>query len=365
MIRILTIAGALALLMSACGEKAQEKGGGGPIAVPVQSLTLQHTRLHQSYPVSIEGKEIVEIRPRIQGYLEDIYVDEGQRVKKGQLLFKVNADNFEQQVLSAKAKVKVAEAAVQSANNEVLRLKPLVEKGVVGEFELTQAEYSVASAEAALVEAQANVKNMQTNIDYSRITAPSDGVIGTIAYRKGSLVSPTSTNPITILANNSEVRAYFSVNEKAYLDYSSDFKVDSSKHVELILANGKAYPNTGTLDAVSGIIDKSTGSIVMRATFPNPDLLLKSGGSGTINIEELRENVILIPQAATFEVQNKRFVYVVQNDNKVQTQLIKVTPTDDGQQFVVEEGLKEGDEIVVSGINGLKAGMEINPEKAD
>lgn len=362
--RILTVASALALLMSACGEKPQAKGQAGPKTVPVQSITLQHTTLHQTYPVSIEGKEIVEIRPRIQGYLEEIYVDEGQRVKKGQLLFKVNADNFEQQVLSAKAKVKVAEAAVQSANNEVSRLKPLVKKGVVGDFELTQAEFSLASAEAALVEAQANVKNMQTNIDYSRITASSDGVIGTIAYRKGSLVSPTSTSPITILANNAEVRTYFSVNEKAYLDFTNDFNVDSSAQVDLILANGQPYAHAGSLDAVSGIIDKSTGAIVMRATFPNPELLLKSGGSGTIKIKEERNDVILIPQAATFEIQNKRFVYVVQSDNTVQSQLITTVATDDGQYFIVENGLKVGDQIVTSGINGLKAGMEINPEKA-
>lgn len=364
MIRILTMASAIALIMSACGEKPQAKGPGGPKTVPVQSISLQNTSLHQTYPVSIEGKEIVEVRPRIQGYLEEIYVDEGQRVKKGQLLFKVNADNFEQQVLSAKAKVKVAEAAVQSANNEVSRLKPLVDKGVVGEFELTQAEFSLASAEAALVEARANVKNMETNIDYSRITASSDGVIGTIAYRKGSLVSPSSTTPITILANNSEVRAYFSVNEKAYLDFTSDFTLDSSRQVDLILANGKPYSYAGDLDAVSGIIDKSTGAIVMRVTFPNPDLLLKSGGSGTIKIKEERENVILIPQAATFEIQNKRFVYLVEADNKVRSQLVSVTAADNGQEFVVEKGLQVGDKIVVSGINGLKAGMEINPEKA-
>lgn len=362
MIKVLAMAGAMALLMSSCGEAPQSKGASGPKNVPVQKLKRSNTVLHQSYPASIEGKEIVEIRPRIQGYLEEIYVDEGDRVKKGQLLFKINADNYAQQVLSAKAKVKVAEASVQSAKNEISRLRPLVEKEVVGVFELTQAEYALASAEAALVEAQANVKNAETNIDYSRITASSDGVIGTIAYRKGSLVSPTSTTPITILANNNEVRAYFSVNEKAYLDYSEQFSTDSAQQVELILANGVSYPEQGSLDAVSGIIDKSTGAIVMRATFPNPSLLLKSGASGTIKIKEVRKDVLLIPQAATFEIQNKRFVYVVQEDNTVQTQLITVTAADNGQEFVVEEGLKAGDVIVVSGINGLKAGMAINPE---
>lgn len=361
MIKIFTAFLAVAFLISACGEKAQKQGNAELQKVPVARVGLEGTVLHKSFPASIEGKEIVEIRSRIQGYLEEIFVDEGDRVKKGQLLFKVNADSFEQQVLSAEAKVKVAMAKVESSKNEISRLKPLVEKEVVGEFELKQAEFALASAEAALVEAKANVQNFKTNISFSRILAPSDGVIGTIAYRKGSLIGPTSTSPITILANNSVVRAYFSVNEKEYLDFSQEFMKDSSNKVQLVLANDKKYEHTGSLDAVSGIIDKSTGSVVMRASFPNPDLLLKSGASGTIKIQDERTNVILIPQAATFEIQNKRFVYVVEEKNKVKSQLIEVLPTENGKQFLVTKGLNKGDVIVVSGINGLKAGMQIDP----
>lgn len=365
MIREFAVACTMALFISACGEATQKSAESEPKNVPVKTIGLAKTTLQKSYPASIEGKEIVEIRSRIQGYLEEIYVDEGDRVKKGQLLFKVNADSFEQQVLSAEAKVRVAEAAVESSENEVKRLKPLVDKEVVGEFELTQAEYALASAQAALVEAKANVGNFKTNISFSKIVAPSDGVIGTIAFRKGSLIGPNTANPITILANNSEVRAYFSVNEKDYLDFSQEFQKDSASNVQLVLANGKKYKHTGSLDAVSGIIDRSTGSVVMRASFPNPDLLLKSGASGTIKIKDERGSVILIPQAASFEIQNKRFVYLVDAENTVKSNLIEVLPAEDGKQFLVTKGLKKGDVIVVSGINGLKAGMQINPINED
>ncbi|MEZ5058692.1 MAG: efflux RND transporter periplasmic adaptor subunit [Saprospiraceae bacterium] len=342
----------------------------GPKEYPVYTVAIDSVTTHQSYPATIEGVQTVELRPRVSGYLEEIYVDEGATVKKGQTLFKINGDEFLQQVNVAKASVAVAEAKVNTAKMEVEKQRPLVEKGIVSDYNLTAAQFAQESAEAELQQAKANLDNAYTNLNYTNVKSPTNGIIGTIPYRIGSLVGSSNAEPLTIIADISEVRAYFAVNEKDFLELSKDVlktkKPDKNPpKVNLVLADGSEYPYSGKIDAISGLINQSTGSATLRATFKNPDGLLRSGSSATIKIPSKLDSVIVVPQSSTFEVQNKRILYVVEEENKVTSRVIKVDPDDSGKLFIVKEGLQSGEKIVLDGINALKDDTEIIPVETE
>jgi membrane fusion protein (multidrug efflux system) len=343
-----------------------------PQQYSVLQITAQPVSVHTDYPATLQGEEVVEIRPKIEGYLEEQYVDEGTRVKRGQKLFRISNPQYEQELRSAEAGVNTAQADIKSAELTVNKTKPLVEKEIISKYELEAAEYTLQSKKAALVQAQATLANARVNLGYTIITSPSNGIIGTIPYKKGSLVSGTSTNPLTTLSADKGIYAYFALNEKQLLEFNRTFKgatiqdkLRNLPAVQLVLADGTLYNQTGKVETASGLLTTETGSSNFRATFPNPDGLLKSGGSASVRIPRSINDALLIPQSATYELQDKRLVYTVGNDNKVLSKAITTTPTDDGKFFIVTDGLVNGDKIVLNGLTSLKDSMAIKPAMAN
>lgn len=366
----------LALLFTiySCSNKQQGSNGMQPQVREylVQEATPQSITLFENFPATLEGEQTVEIRPRVAGYVEKIMVDEGDYVKKGQILFQLNANDIRAQVRSAEAQVKVAESQVATAKINLDKTKPLVEKNIVSSFQLESVETALQSAEAQLAQAKANLANAKANLDYTMITSPTNGFIGTFPYRVGSLVSSSITEPLTTVSNTSNMRAYFSINEKAFLRMTRNLegnttseKLANLPEVELVLPDQSIYEHKGKIEIASGIVDPQTGAINVRASFPNPSGDLRSGGSGKIRLPEYHKNVLLVPQNASFEIQGKHFVYVANSENKIVNTPIEVIVGDLKDVYVVKSGLKAGDKIVVEGISGLRDGMEIKPKLAD
>lgn len=372
---------AVAMVIAGSSCKNKQAGQQPPAGMPgkqppqqysVLQLTTQPVSVHKDYPATLQGEEVVEIRPRIEGYLEEQYVDEGARVKRGQKLFRVSSPQYEQELRSAEAGINTAQADVKSAELTVNKTRPLVEKDIISKYELEAAEYTLQTKKAALAQAQATLANARANFGYTIITSPSNGIIGTIPYKKGSLVSGTSTSPLTTLSADKGVYAYFALDEKQLLDFNRTFEgattQDKLKHlpaVQLLLADGSLYNHTGKVETASGLLTTETGSTSFRATFPNPDGMLKSGGSANVRIPRVIKDALLIPQSATYELQDKRLVYVVGNDNKVLSKAITTSPTNEGKFFIVTDGLANGDKIVLNGLTNLKDSMTIAPAMAN
>lgn len=358
------------LVLTSCGKKNKMMmGQDGVKAYKVLTLSTQDITLNTAYPATLQGKQTVEIRPKVDGYIEAIYVDEGATVKKGQLLFKIRNPQYDEALRNAQAAISSAQAAVASAKVEVEKVKPLVQKDIVSKYELESAQLTLKSKEAALVQARADYANAKANVGYTRITSPANGVIGLIPYKIGSLVSSSSANPLTSVSDISKVYAYFSFNEKQLLEFSRNYpgntlkeKLNKMPAVTLLLSDGSQYPEKGKIEVVSGLLDSETGSASFRATFPNPMGLLRSGGSATVQIPTHYTASIIIPQSATTEIQDKRFAFVLHPNNLVISTPISVKPSDDGQYFVVTDGLKIGDKIVLEGVGMLKDSTQIIPQ---
>ncbi|MFV0592359.1 MAG: efflux RND transporter periplasmic adaptor subunit [Draconibacterium sp.] len=365
--------GILAVLFAAYSCSNTPKGPAGMAGqireLKVLELTPRDVTLYQDFPTILQGEQTVEIRPRVAGYIEKILVDEGDQVKKGQVLFKLNANDIEAQVRSAEAQVKVAESQVATAKINVDKTKPLVEKNIISSFELESVETSLKSAEAQLAQAQANVANAKANLQYTIITSPTEGIIGNFPYRVGSLVSSSITQPLTTVSNTSSMQAYFSINEKDFLQMTKDLEGSNTKakleklpEVELILPDNSAYNVKGKIETASGIVDQETGAINIRASFPNPEGDLRSGGSGRVRLPETHHSVLTVPQKAAYEIQGNHFVYVVKDDNKVVNTRIQTLAGNLKEEYLVISGLNPGDKIVTEGISTLRDGMEIKPK---
>lgn len=363
--------GLLAVILSSCGSKNKQAAGGqeGAQVLDYKVLTLQprSATLNIDYPASIQGQQNIEIRPKVDGYVEKIYVDEGAIVKKGQLLFKINAPQYEQDVRTAQAGIKTAEADLSLAKMQVNKVKPLVEKDIISHYELESAEYTQQSKAAALAQAKAALINAQINLGYTTITSPVNGVIGSLPYKLGSLVTGTTTDPLTTVYNTSNVYAYFALNEKQLLDFSKDsagttsFKSKLSKlpNVILILPDGTTYDHTGRVETVNGLINTATGAANVRADFVNPRGIIRSGSSASVRIPNTVKSGLLVPQSATYELQDKRFVYLVDKQNKIKNVAIQVMDNTAGQFYVVTDGLHAGDKIVLESANNLPDGTTI------
>ncbi|QDO94911.1 efflux RND transporter periplasmic adaptor subunit [Formosa sediminum] len=325
----------------------------------VLTVSTKNIETYREFPVTIEGTENIEIYPKIEGFIEKVYVDEGQYVQKGQVLFSLNAPEYQQDLLSTKAAISSAKADVSSAQVDVEKAKPLVEREIISKFELTSAENSLTAANAALEQAQANYSNAQTNYNYTKITAPVSGYIGTLPYKLGSLVSSSISEPLTTVSNIKQVYAYFSINEKTYLEFAKVGLFKNLEEVSLLLPDYTAFDQKGKIQTVSGQVDEETGSFNVRAIFDNPDNLLRTGNSATIQIPRTIKDAFLIPQSATYEIQGGVYVYVVNEQSQVQSTKITVTATNSGQAYIVTEGLKAGDQVVLEGISGLSSGKEI------
>ena len=306
-------------------------------------------------------------------------------VTKGQVLFTIDQVQFEAAVRQAEAAVAQAQAAVNSAKTSVSTAqmtadtkRNLLNKNIISQFEYQVADNDLQNAKAGLAQAQASLATAQQqvtiakkNLGYTVVTAPSDGVVGSIPNREGSLASPSSAQPLTTISDNSEIYAYFSLTEKDLLEMTDGGQrslaqaIESMPEVTLTLANGTEYPMKGKVATVNGLIDTSTGAASVRALFSNPSGMLRSGSTGTISIPVNESNALVIPQKATFEVQDRRFVYLVNDSNKVVSQPITVMEISDGQNFVVTSGLKVGDRVAIEGVGSkLKDGMKINPVDA-
>ena len=361
---------AVLFITSCIHEKAGGPTAGMPREYAVTTVNPVTVIIHQDFPATIEGQQVIEIRPMISGYLQDIFVNEGDHVKKGQLLFKIRNPMYEQQVITARASINRAEADVHTADMEIDKIRPLVERQIVSDYRLKSAELNLESKKAALEQAKAELANAEANLAYTSIRSPMHGIIGTFPYKQGALVSSNSQQALTTLSNIDTVFAYFAWNEKQLLDFLSgspgeslDEKIKNIPQATLILANSTEYPYRGRITMASGMISTQTGSATFKAIFPNREGLIRSGSSATIRIPEVKHNVLVIPQSATFELQNKSFAYRVDSANKVAAVSFDPVPTDDGQSFLVIKGLKAGDRIVVEGINSLKNGVIIIPKE--
>lgn len=366
----------LAILGASCGGDQQPAPGAGapppPATYSVFTITPQTATLNTDYPATLQGEQNIEIRPKVDGFVEKIYIDEGSVVKKGQVLFSISAPQYQQDVNSTAAAISSAEADVSAAQLQVDKTKPLVEKSIISHYELESAEYTLAARKAALAQVKTTFANAKTNLGYTTIYSPVNGVAGTLPYRTGSLVSSTNAQPLTTISNIGKVYAYFSLNEKQLLDFSRHVKgttmkekLANSPQVSLVLADGSAYPEKGKLETISGMINTETGSASFRATFPNPLGLLRSGNSAIVRVPQEITDGIIIPQRSSYELQGKRFVYVVDNANKIKSREIEIMDLTKGQFFIVTSGLKDGDKVLYEGGGSLADSTVVQPKAMD
>lgn len=358
----------VSLLLTSCGGKKTEQQQQQIPELSVLTVTEGTTELNTGIPTTLEGENDVEIRPQITGFLTKVCVEEGQKVSKGQQLFLIDQVQLEAAVESAKAAVAVAQANVNTAQTNMNNNKILLDKNIISQpaYQTSVDAYNVAKAQ--LNQANANLTSARKNLSYSVVTAPASGVVGSIDFREGSLVSPQSL--LTVLSNNSDMRAMFSLNEKDILALTDGGKrsiaeaIKRMPEVKLQLADGSIYEYPGKIVSVSGIIDPATGSASAKAIFPNPQGMLHSGNTGQIIIPVVHQNSIVIPQAATYEIQDMKFVYVVNDSNKLKSRAIQIAPENDGQSYIVIGGLQPGETIVTEGVGiSAKEDMQINPKK--
>lgn len=359
-----TIIGVLSL--AGCSQKAEQQSGGG--SYPLLTIKPADRNLSVKYSGVIEGKQDVEVRAQVSGKITKICVDEGAHVSKGQVLFVIDQVPYKAALEKAKATVATAEANEANARQTWEGKKMLFQDHVVSDFELNTAQNEYKSAKAALLQAKAELTDAENNLSYTEVRSPVDGYAGMTSFRIGALVSSSTTEPLINVSDNSEMYVYFSLTEKQVLSLTSqygslDAALKSFPEVSLVLNDGTVYEKKGKVDAISGIIDKTTGTVSLRAKFDNSDRRLLSGGQANVVVPYSRKQCIVIPQEATYEIQNRIFVYKVVDGKAVSTP-IEVFEINDGSEYIVESGLKTGDVIVAEGAGLMKEGTEITAATA-
>lgn len=350
------------LLLASCGKKDVQKEQQADV-FPTEVLNKQNATLETVFPVTLKGTEDVDIKPRIDGWIVDVYVDEGAIVTKGQRLFKIDSPQAQQSLATAEAAVNSAQAQVNTAQVNLDRMRPLAEKEIISNVQILTYENALQQAKAALAQAQASFTNAKATLSWTDVTSPVNGVVGKINLRQGNLVNNSSV--LTSVSSIGNVYANFSLNEKALIELLGTLegktqaeKIKSIPPVVLTLNGGAQYPEKGRIETISGVIDVSTGSVNLRAIFPNSNGTLKSGASGTIAIPRILENVFVIPQKATFQQQDKVLVYKVQGDSVVQN-IVSVLPMPGGKNYAVTNGIAEGERIVTDNLISLSNGKRI------
>ena len=348
---------AATMLLASCGG-----GGGRPNfgdnEYPVLTVGTSSTQMQTTYPATIKGVQDVQICPKVQGFITQINVKEGQTVGAGQVLFVLDNATYQAQVRQAQAQVNTAQASCNTSKLSYENSQKLFENGVIGDFELQSASNGYEQAKAALASAQATLANAKEMLSFCYVKSPASGVVGTLPYKIGTLVNTSTV--MTTVSNNSSMEVYFSLTEKDALNMTQA-SLGEFPSVQLRLADGTTYSHEGKVTKMSGVIDPATGSVQVIALFPNAEKQLKSGGSGTIVIPRSNSSAIVISQNCVSEVQNKKFIYLLGEGNKVKYSEIKVDPQNDGNTYIVTEGLKVGDKYVTNGITKLNDGMEIVP----
>ncbi len=352
-------------LLTACGksQSGMKLGDDEFAVITVNSSSSNQTT---SYPATIRGTQDIEVRPQVSGFIVKLCVDEGATVRKGQALFEIDPTQYAAAARQAKAAVEMAKANVKTLTLTEKNKKILFEKKIISDFEYQTAVNQLMSAKASLAQAEASLISANQNLSFCTVTSPSDGVVGTFPYRVGSLVSASISQPLTTVSEIGDVYVYFSMTEKELLQLTKaggtlKEQLEKMPAVQLQLSDGSMLADAGKIDAVSGVIDQSTGSVSMRAIFSNEKNIMRSGGTGKVVFPYLMNDIILIPQSATIEIQDKKFVFVLQSDNTVKNTEIQISSLDDGKSYLVTNGLKSGDKIVVEGVQTLKDGQKIEP----
>ena len=345
-----------ALLLASCQGGGQQGGpqAQGPMPFPVVEIPTKTVTGFRSYPVSIEGVVNSQVRAKVSGYITDVLVDAGQKVSKGQPMFRLETATLTQDAEAAQARVNTAQV-------EVNKLEPLVEQGIISSVQLE-------TAKAQLAQARANYSSVAANIDYATIKSPVDGYVGAINFRQGTLVSPADPTPLTRVSDIDEVYVFFSMNERDYLNFIQtaegegiEEKIENLPAVQLQLVNGQLYEEEGKIETVTGQVDPTTGTVGFRARFPNPNRILANGNSGNIRIPQTYENVPVIPESATFEQQGNVLVYKVQGDTLAVSSVVQVRDRVDNL-IVVASGAEAGERIIAQGVGQLRSGTPVQPQ---
>ncbi len=354
----------LSVLTACGGGQGGMKMGDNQFAVEAVKATSSNQS--EQYPATIKGLQDIEVRPQVSGLIVKLCVDEGATVRKGQALFQIDPTQYKAAYDQAAASVKSAKANLETITATERNKKMLHDQKIISDFEYQTAVNNLLTAKANLAQAEAAYTAAKQNLDFCTVKSPSDGVIGTFPYRIGALVSPSISEPLTTVSEIGDMYVYFSMTEKQLLDLTRaggtlKEQLEKMPAVKLQLADGTMYDAEGKIDAVSGVIDQTTGSVSMRAIFPNKQNILRSGGMANVVFPYTMSEIILIPQTATQEIQDKKFVYVLQPDSTLKHTEIQISNLNDGKNYIVTGGLKEGDQIVVEGAQTLQDGQKITP----
>mgnify|MGYP002770025667 FL=1 len=354
----------LSVLTACGGGQGGMKRGDNQFAVEAVKATSSNQS--EQYPATIKGLQDIEVRPQVSGLIVKLCVDEGATVRKGQALFQIDPTQYKAAYDQAAASVKSAKANLETITATERNKKMLHDQKIISDFEYQTAVNNLLTAKANLAQAEAAYTAAKQNLDFCTVKSPSDGVIGTFPYRIGALVSPSISEPLTTVSEIGDMYVYFSMTEKQLLDLTRaggtlKEQLEKMPAVKLQLADGTMYDAEGKIDAVSGVIDQTTGSVSMRAIFPNKQNILRSGGMANVVFPYTMSEIILIPQTATQEIQDKKFVYVLQPDSTLKHTEIQISNLNDGKNYIVTGGLKEGDQIVVEGVQTLQDGQKISP----
>ncbi|UFH52440.1 efflux RND transporter periplasmic adaptor subunit [Spirosoma sp. KNUC1025] len=352
----------ISILLAGCSKSETKTEESEKLTVPVVQLSRQPTTLQRDYVTTLEAVKNVEIRARVSGFLEKIYVDEGQSVHQGQLLFSLNAAEYRVGLDKARAALRSAEAGAKTAEVEVGRVKLLVDKKIVSPSELELAKAKLDVARAQIEEAQSAQSTAALRLAHANIRAPFDGVINRIPFKIGSLIEEGAL--LTEVSDIHEVFAYFDVSEKEYLTFLKkhrDLFGKDGKAVEMMLADETPYPYKGRIETMESVFEEESGTIAFRARFPNPQKLLKHGSSGKVRLPNIVSDALLVPQKAVFEVQDKNYVYVVDASNRVKSRSF-VPQARVGLNYIVRSGLQPGERVVYEGIQNIHDGDQIIPQ---
>ncbi|MEA9413955.1 efflux RND transporter periplasmic adaptor subunit [Flavobacterium sp. PL02] len=355
------------LLIVSCNSKNAEQTE-SPVAYPTLTIKAQKANVSVEFPTTLEGEQTVEIRSKVDGYIEQVYVEEGSAVAKGQPLFKIDANSYLQEVNNKKAAVLAAEASLETSVIQTKRTAALAEKKIINNYELTSAKNIERVKRAELSQANADLSASKSKLAFTNIVSPINGVVGSLPFKIGSLVSSSAPDPLTTVANTKNIFAYFSLSQQQLNSFLSQYsgnqlkdKFKNMPEVSLVTADGGTYPSKGKIQTLSGVLNASTGSANFKAVFPNPEGKLWSGASATIVIPTQFETAILVPKKAVFELQGRFFVFTVDAQNVVHNTEIKIRNTSTEKEYVVTEGVKSGDTIITDGIGNLRDGVKIAP----
>lgn len=360
------VAAGFAALLSACGgKKQQQQQMGGPVEYKTMKVKAEDRTIDTKYSATIRGRQDIQVMPQVSGTLQQLLVTEGQKVTKGQSMFIIDQVPYQAALNTAKANLEAATAAQATAKLSFESTQKLFDQGVVSEYDLQTAQNAYMQAKAAVAQANAAVVNAQNSLSYTVVKSPADGVVGTLPFRVGSLVGPSMPTPLTTVSDNHQMYVYFSMTEAQMLERarqagSMDEAVKNLPAIRLQLIDGSEYSETGIVESASGVVDSQTGSINLRAVFNNPDGLLHSGSTGNVIIPVDYKNHIIVPQSAVKQIQTVHQVFKVVGDERTATATaITIAPYDNGKEYIVLDGLNEGDEIIADGAGMVKEGAQV------